>query len=197
MSVSTVAPVAVKPDMPSKYASIGFGELVDVAEQEGQHPEGRDEQPDERHDEEPLARPDRLTLLLAGEPVERHADPGGRGAGGEERPGRLAVAERHGAPGTRKAAPTYLRTPPTRSSALPTSTPPAKSAAPRIARRHRREATARSGRSECPLDLGRPGRLGEDDRPVAGQEHVVAVREDRLARRARSRRSASRSWAAP
>src|SRR5215208_210429 len=77
--------------------------------------------------------------------------------------------------GKRKARLRYLTSAPTRFSAAPTSTP---IVSQRAARRSR--ATEIIDRSERLLHLERPPGVGEDDDPVAREQHVVAVREDRL-----------------
>ena len=94
MSVSIDAPVVVKPDIASKYASMGRSSCALAREQVRQRSESRGDEPRHRDDEEPLAKADRGSASadpLEPEPDERHHP-----AGGKERPERLAVSDREG-----------------------------------------------------------------------------------------------------
>ena len=97
-------------------------ELRQAAEQVRQHAEDGHEQPDQPDHEEALARADRGAGLGAGDLVEQEAGARRDRAAEQERPDRLAVAERDRG-GHDVGRSTHFSTPPTRSRALPTSTP--------------------------------------------------------------------------
>ena len=93
MSVSTLAPVVVKPDIASKNASTGRASCASPDEEVRQRAERGGDEPRERDDEEALARAD--ALLPSREPLERRAPtPAHDRARGQERPDGLAVPER-------------------------------------------------------------------------------------------------------
>ena len=92
MLVRIVAPVVVKPDIDSKNASTGPSSCGSPERRYGMRAEAAAMQPRQRDDEVALAEPDRRASAT---PRRSSAKPAAKAIapGGQERPGRLAVAE--------------------------------------------------------------------------------------------------------
>ena len=162
MLATSVAPVAVKPETVSKYASTRPRELRAAVEDERQRAEDRHQQPDQRDDEEALARRDRGALLLARDLVQREPGDARDRARDEERPERLAVADRD-----------HDRQQEGRREPLQHAADEVEGGADVDAGRGSLTADA--------FDERGAARLDEDDHAVAGAQDVGAVREDRRA----------------
>ena len=167
-AATTLAPVVVKPDIASKYALIGLLSGSYAGEDVRQRAEAGRDDPRERDDEKAFA--DAHALLAARDELERPAHAGRDRAGREIRPEALRVADGDGDREERGEA-EVLR-----------------ERSDEIEGRRDIDAQPRwtwpkpgSWRSQRSLDLRGPCRLGEDDGAVTGLQHVVAVREERLA----------------
>ena len=139
---------------------------------EGDGPGG--ERPCERHDQEALTGPNRLTA--ARHPLQTEPDRERDGPAGEERPHGLAVADREDDREEKREAevleqpPDEVQRPAEIDAERP---PPGTDAQPSARDAHARRTLQR------PLDVADAGGLGEDDGAVPRTKHVVPVREDR------------------
>ena len=71
--MTTLAPVVVNPDMPSRYASIGLDELLAAVEEVGEGGERRRHEQRRGDDEEPFADADAAPRVRR-EPLEREPE---------------------------------------------------------------------------------------------------------------------------
>ena len=134
MSVSTLAPVVVKPDMRLEVGVDRARELLLAREQVRKRAEGGGEQPGQRR-RRGIPRGSPAWLGAARAPLEAEPGAGRDRAGSQERPEGLAVAERRRPPAATAETLRYLSSVPVRFSAALRSTPEGAANARRSERR--------------------------------------------------------------